>query len=305
MKTISYIIIFAGFFLFGCTVENQNPKIVTTIYPFKAIIEEIVGNKIEVISILPAGSDPHTYEMLPSDFKVIQQSTAFFYGAEALDGWAAKINVNNKVEMLKLVPDEFLIQIKVHNHFDDHNHAHNHNLNRVADEESLGTDPHFWVDPLTVKAMLPVLLKELIQIDPENENIFNSNTELFSGKLLKMDSLLRIETSDIKHRNVFTAHPFYSYFFERYNFFVAGSIEIAPGYHSTPKDIKQLMDLVKKQNVKAIFTHKQHSDKPAKVLAESTGIREYELDPIGGIKGRMTYEEIIFYNLGIIKKALQ
>ena len=64
------------------------------------------------------------------------------------------------------------------------------------------------------------------------------------------------------------------------------------------------MELVKKQNVKAIFTNKQ-SDKPAKVLAESTGIHEYELDPIGGVKGRMMYEEIILHNLGIIKKALQ
>jgi zinc transport system substrate-binding protein len=120
-----------------------------------------------------------------------------------------------------------------------------------------------------------------------------------------MDNLLRLETADIEHRNVFTAHPFYSYFFERYNFFVAGSIEIAPGYHSTPKDIKQLMDLVKKQNVKAIFTHKQHNDKPAKVLAESTRIKEFELDPIGGVPGMMTYEEIILHNLDIIKKALK
>lgn len=301
MKTISYIIIIASFVLFGCAVEEQKSDIVTTIYPFKAIIQEIVGDKIEVKSILPAGADPHTYEMLPSDFKTIQNSAAFFYGSEALDGWATRINVDNKIEMLKLVPDDFLIQIKVHNHFDDHTHNHNHS----TDGESLGIDPHFWVDPLTVRAMLPALLNELIKINPEGKEYFRNNTELFSAKLLEMDSLLRIVTSKIKHRNVFTAHPFYSYFFERYNFFVAGSIEIAPGYHSTPKDIKQLMDLVKKQNVKAIFTHKQHSDKPAKVLAESTGINEFELDPIGGVMGRMTYEEIIFYNLDIIKKALQ
>lgn len=301
MKTISYIIIISSLVLFGCAVEKQKSDIVTTIYPFKAIIQEIVGDKIEVKSILPAGADPHTYEMLPSDFKTIQNSAAFFYGAESLDGWAARINVDNKIEMLKLVPDDFLIEIKVHNNSNDHTHNHKHS----PDEESLGIDPHFWVDPLTVRAMLPALLNELTKIDPEGKEYFRNNTELFSAKLLEMDSLLRIETSDIKHRNVFTAHPFYSYFFERYNFFVAGSIEIAPGYHSTPKDIKQLIDLVKKQNVKAIFTHKQHSDKPAKVLAESTGINEFELDPIGGVTGRMTYEEIIFYNLYLIKKALQ
>lgn len=284
-------------FLSGCAVKKQKSQIVTTIYPFKAIILEIVGDKFEVNSVLPSGADPHTYEMLPSEFKLIQNSAAFFYGSEALDGWAARIEAQNKIEMLKLVPEDFLIGIKVHNHFDDHNHS--------MDEEILGIDPHFWVDPLTVNSMLPNLVSEIVKIDPDNSEYYMQNVNSFSTKLLELDKRIKTETADIKFRNVFTAHPFYSYFFERYNFFVAGSIEIAPGYHSTPKDIKQLMELVKQQNVNAIFTHKQHNDKPAKVLAESSGIKEFELDPIGGVPGRMTYEDIILHNLEIIKKALK
>jgi zinc transport system substrate-binding protein len=104
MKLFSHIIIISLIFVFGCTVEKQKSQIVTTIYPFKAIVQEIVGDKFEVKSILPSGADPHTYEMLPSDFKIIQNSAAFFYGSEALDGWAARIDVDNKIEMLKLVP---------------------------------------------------------------------------------------------------------------------------------------------------------------------------------------------------------
>jgi zinc transport system substrate-binding protein len=298
MKTISHILFISYIFISGCSVEKQKSQIVTTIYPFKAIIQEIVGDKFKVKSVLPSGADPHTYEMLPSDFKTIQNSAAFFYGSEALDGWAARIDLDNKIEMLKLVPEEFLIEIKVHNYFDDHHH-------HGDDEESLGIDPHFWVDPITVNSMLTNLLHELLKIDPDNAEYYKNNADKFSAKLSDLDEKLKKETADIKYRNVFTAHPFYSYFFERYNFFVAGSIEVAPGYHSTPKDIKQLMELVKKQNVKAIFTHKQHNDKPAKVLAESTGIKEFELDPIGGVPGMMTYEEIILHNLDIIKKALK
>jgi zinc transport system substrate-binding protein len=298
MKTISHILFISYLFISGCSVEKQKSQIVTTIYPFKAIIQEIVGDKFEVKSVLPAGADPHTYEMLTSDFKTIQNSAAFFYGSEALDGWAARIDLDNKIEMLKLVPEDFLIEIKVHNHFDEHHHHED-------DEESLGIDPHFWVDPITVNSMLTNLLHELVKIDPDNAEYYKNNADKFSIKLSELDERLNEETADIKFRNVFTAHPFYSYFFVRYGFIVAGSIEIAPGYHSTPKDIKQLMELVKKQNVKAIFTHKQHNDKPAKVLAESTGIKEFEMDPIGGVPGMMTYEEIILHNLDILKKALK
>ncbi|HQJ45612.1 MAG TPA: metal ABC transporter substrate-binding protein [Ignavibacteriaceae bacterium] len=266
-------------------------------YPFKAIIQELTGDRFSVKAILPAGADPHTYEMLPSDFQSIQNSKAFFYGTETLDGWAAKINVENKIELLSLVPENYLINIKIpHFHSDEQSDT---------DMENMGVDPHFWTDPNVVRAMIPNLLKELIKLDPANEATLNLNAEKFSEKLTKLDEKIKNETESLKFRNVFTAHPFYSYFFERYDFKVAGSLEIAPGSQPTPKNIKNLIDLVKQENVKTIFTNRQQSDKPAKVLAESSGINEYELDPIGGIEGRMSYEDIILYNLKIIKSALK
>jgi zinc transport system substrate-binding protein len=296
MKKILFTL-FLLVLILGCSKQEQNSEIVTTIYPFKAIIQELTGDRFSVKTILPAGADPHTYEILPSDFRSIQSSKAFFFGAEALDGWAAKLNVDNKIELLSLVPGEYLIDIKIphFHHGEDHN---NHT-------EHLGIDPHFWTDPNVVLAMIPNLLKELIKLDPQSESIFRSNAEKFTLKLINLDERIKNETDSLKFRNVFTAHPFYSYFFERYGFNVAGSLEIAPGSQPTPKDIKNLLDLVKQKNVKAIFTHKQHSDKPAKVLAQSSGINEYELDPIGGVEGRISYEDIILFNLQIIKEALK
>jgi zinc transport system substrate-binding protein len=291
MKLIKFFILFFFLLTFGCSTTQNKNEIVTTIYPFKAILSELVGNRFEVKSILPAGADPHTYEMLPSDFQSIQNAKVFFYGSMTLDGWASKIDGKNKVELLSLVPKEYLRDIRVH-HFDN-------------GDEHLGIDPHFWTDPITVKAMLPQIVNVLIKINPDGEKEYRANEIKFSQELEQLDSLIRSETEEIKFRNVFTGHPFYSYFFDRYGFNVVGSLEIAPGSQPTPKDLKNLIELVKKENVRAIFTHQQHSDKPANVLAESAGIKVYTLDPIGGVKGRMTYKDIILYNLSIIKDALK
>jgi zinc transport system substrate-binding protein len=291
MKYLEFVILFFFLLIFGCSHPENKKEIVTTIYPFKAILQEIVGNRFEIKSILPAGADPHTYEMLPSDYKSIQNAKIFFYGSMALDGWAANIHIKNKVELLNLVPKEYLIEIKVHN--------------QENEDEYLGIDPHFWTDPITVKAMLPNLVDELIKIDPDGEKKYKINEDNFSKKLSELDLKIKEEILNINNKNVFTGHPFYSYFFERYGFNVVGSLEVAPGIQPTPKEIKNLIDLMKSENVKAIFTHKQHSDKPAKVLAESAGIKDYVLDPMGGIDGKMTYEEIILQNLSIIKEALK
>lgn len=296
MKQLTLISLLLLLITFGCTKTENKNEIVTTIYPFKAILQEITGDRFVVKSLLPAGADPHTYEMIPSDFQSIQNSKAFFFGAMKLDGWASKPDVKNKIELIKLVPKDFLIELKARRRRPDSD---------IEIDENLGIDPHFWTDPKTVQAIIPELLELLIKLDPQGESVFKSNAEKFTNKLSQLDEIIRSETDSLIYKNVFTAHPFYSYFFERYGFNVTGSLEISPGSQPTPKDIKKLLDLVKQENVKAIFTHKQHSDKPAKVLAESAGINEYELDPIGGVKGRLSYEEIILYNLKIIREALK
>lgn len=291
MRCLKFFTFSLFLLIVGCSPSENKKEVVTTIYPFKAILQEIVGNRFEIKTTLLPGADPHTYEMLPSDFQSIQNSLAFFYGSINLDGWAAKINVNNKIEMISLVPEQNLIEITVHQ--------------QGNEDEHLGIDPHFWTDPNTVKAMLPNLVNALVKLDPGGEKLYRSNEQVFSKQLTELDLKIQEEVNNIKYKNVFTAHPFYNYFFDRYGFNVVGSLEITPGTQTTPKGLKNLIELVQKENVKAIFVNKQHSDKPAKVLAESAGIKDYQLDPLGGVKNRMTYKEIILHNLSIIKEALK
>ena len=291
MRCLKFFTFSLFLLIVGCSTSENKKEVVTTIYPFKAILQEIVGNRFEIKTTLPPGADPHTYEMLPSDFQSIQNSLAFFYGSINLDGWAARLDVKNKIEMISLVPEQNLIEITVHQ--------------QGNEDEHLGIDPHFWTDPNTVKAMLPNLVNALVKLDPDGEKIYRSNEQIFSKQLTELDLKIREEVENIKYKNVFTAHPFYNYFFDRYGFNVVGSLEITPGTQPTPKELKNLIELVQKENVKAIFVNKQHSDKPAKVLAESAGIKDYKLDPLGGVKDRMTYKEIILYNLSIIKEALK
>jgi zinc transport system substrate-binding protein len=279
--------------------DSQKSGVLVTIYPFKTIIQEITGNEINVDVLLPAGADPHTYEMSPSDFKKIQNARVFFYGAESLDGWAAKIEAGNKIELLKLIPKEFLIEFKSTNeHSHDENNIDNHH-------HHFGTDPHFWSDPLTVNSMLKPLTEKLSLFFPDKKEIFKLNAEKFSERLIELDKNIKLQTMRITNRKIFSAHPFYNYFFYRYGFEVIGSLEISPGQQVTPRFLKNISDEIRRNNVKAIFINKQHISKPAKALAESVNINLVELDPFGGVDDLMSYENIIQHNLKLIIKALE
>lgn len=291
LLTLSFLLL-----IVSCTKDKQDKtNIAVTIYPFKSIIQEIVGDRVKIDVLLPAGADPHTYEMSPSDLMKIQSAKVFFYGAESLDGWAAKIETENKIELLKLIPKEFLIDIKISN-----NHSH-----QADDHYHYGVDPHFWSDPLTVNSMVDSLTEILSSLYPDDEKFFRENSLKFSERLVELDKKIREQTKVLENTKVYSAHPFYNYFFNRYGIEVVGSFEISPGQQITPKFLKNVSEEINRKNVQAIFINRQHISKPAKLLAESAKIKLVELDPMGGIDDLTTYENIILNNLNLIIRALR
>ena len=278
--------IFLLVLLFQLTSAAQ-PEYVTTLHPFKEILKRVVGERGKVICILPPGSSPHTFNISPSEVKAIESADALFYGAKNLDEWATGYNSPNKIELLSFLPVDSLLNIFTIRH------------------ENVGTDPHFWTDPLLVKIMLPQLAAKLCSIDLDGCKIYKANAEEFSAELEKIHIEINKKLNSVNKRTVILSHPFFQYFLKRFNFTLAGIIEPIPGKEPTPKELKEIIDIAIKHNVKSIFTHIQLPDNAAHLLSESTGIKVYTLDPVGGVKRRKSYEEILKYNADIILKAMK
>ncbi len=278
--------IFLFVFLFQITNAAQ-PEYVTTIHPFKEILQRVVGERGKVICLLSPGSSPHTFNISPSEVKVIESADAIFYGAKNLDEWAIGYNNPHKIELLSLLPVDSLINII------------------TIRNENVGIDPHFWTDPLLVKIMLPQLVSKLCSIDPFGCYIYESNAKVFSEQLEIWDSEISKYLQFSSNSRVILSHPFFQYYFKRYKFKVAGIIEPIPGKEPTPKELKELIDIARESDVQAIFTHSQLPDNAAGLLSESTGIKVYTLDPVGGVEERKSYIDMLMYNTGIILKALR
>jgi zinc transport system substrate-binding protein len=264
---------------------NAQSQFVTTIYPFKMILTEIVGTSVSVDEILPPGASPHAYELRPSELKRIENSTAVFYGNDNLDGWILNLENVNLISLLALIPDENKLDIKV---------------GKVS-----VTDPHFWTDPLAVKALLPNLVDTLCAMNPERCSIYRENSVRFSKQLDDLTKIIQDSFSQIENKQVMMTHPFFQYFLNRFGFKIIGTIEKNPGIEPTPRELKQIIDKAKKSHLKLILTNPQTSDRPARLVAETTDAKICELDPIGGIIGRETYEKLLLYNTQIFLRELQ
>jgi len=292
-----FFVLITAFLIFNsCVKKSEKVDILVTIYPFKFILDEIVKDEIKIDVLLPASVDPHTYELIPSDLIKMQSAELFIYGDKDLDGWASKFDVKNKIQFSDYLPDSLRMDISEslfkHNH---HNHFHTHK----------GFDPHFWTDPVTVYGMIENIVLMLSNYFPDKKDSFIQNATLFKNKLREIDSIIELKTNQIENKNIFSSHPFYNYFFNRYRFNIVGFLEVSPGQVLSPKEMKKIMKLVKENKVRAIFTNKQHSDRTTKILAESVGINYFDLDPIGGSNELNDYFSILNYNLAIIEQALK
>jgi zinc transport system substrate-binding protein len=291
MKILKISLIFSLLISLSLWAETEN-RVVTTIHPFKEILQKVVGDRMEVIQLLPAGASPHTYELRPSEIRQIEQARAVFYGAPNLDGWITRMQRGNLISLVDMIPDSLVLHITSSFHF----HGEN-------DRSSI--DPHFWTDPLVVKAILPAICDTLSALDPAGKNIYLKNMKTFELELENLAQQIMSDLQAQKGTSVFLSHPFFQYYLKRFGFKTAGIIEINPGTEPTPRELKYFIDLSRKENVRAVLAQVQLSDRPAKLVAEAADIVLIVLDPLGGFPGRETYSELLQYNTRLLLKGLE
>src|SRR5690606_12522761 len=107
-------------------------------------------------------------------------------------------------------------------------------------------------------------------------------------------------------------HPSWDYFFARCGIPVAGAVEPYPGTEATPQYPESVARRLAEREVRALCTEPQLPRRPAEVVAEvlravNSGkpVRLCEIDPNGGVAGRMTYEELLRHNAAVLLEALQ
>ena len=158
---------------------------------------------------------------------------------------------------------------------------------------------------MTVKSMLPNLLKKLNDLNPELSDVFKTGTEKFSKKLDELNIKVIIKISKYKGENIYLFHPSFLYYLKQYGLNYGGAIEASPGKEPSSKSTITLVNKIKKSKAKALYTEPQLPESPVKAIAEASGLKIFKLDPLGGVPGREHYYEYIMYNTNIFVKSFK
>ena len=279
-------VLFGFSFLGGCaktpsTNNTQKIKVAATIFPFYDFAKEIGGSYVDVALILPPGSSPHTFSPKVSDIKEIAGAKVLFYNNSGLDEWAAKLAKGANIKTF----------VNVNNTIQNIISAHNGN-------------PHVWLNPDLAKAECRVIANTLEKIDPVHKSYYELNYQNYTKKIDTTAKALKEKIEKLQNKNFIAFHPAYTYFAEYFGLKEIAVIEKVPGQKPTPKEMLNLEQLVKKYNIKVIFSEPQLNSEIANTIAKDTGIKIATLDPLGGTDGRTSYLKLLQFDVNAIIEAM-
>ena len=142
--------------------ENEKPSSAVTIKTQRYLTEAIAGDKFDVVSIVPKGSSPESYDPTPQQLVSFANSKAYLrighIGFETI--WMDRLlDTTPHIQVFDTSEDVNLI-------YEEHDHDHGQAGHLCGN----GVEPHIWNSTENAYIIARNTYKALCQLDKENEN---------------------------------------------------------------------------------------------------------------------------------------
>jgi ABC-type Zn uptake system ZnuABC Zn-binding protein ZnuA len=273
------------------------------------IAQEVGGDRVEVIAHIKPGVDPHGFEPKPADLKQVSEADVILLSAKHMEGYVDKLNeATGSKEKTVEVGDEFPSLKLKHEH--GHHHGHSHGKGKAKhDHEEEVEDPHWWHSVANVQRATRVVRDTFTKLRPDDTAAFKQNAEAYEEKLEKLKKWIRSEVAKLPRdrRKLVTSHEAFQYFAQENGFTLHPVEGISSAEQPSSKKVAELIGLIKKQKVKAVFAEKITNPKVITEITRETGaVLGGELYADGlGEGDASTYEGMMRHNVSTIVNALK
>lgn len=162
-------------------------------------------------------------------------------------------------------------------------------------------DPHFWLSPAHARIMVHNIAQGLAEAYPEHTDLFLINEDILFKELNELERYGKEQLAGISTRKLITFHDGFSYFAECYDLEIIKAIEEESGSEASAQELIEIIELVEKEQLPAIFIERSGSDSAARIIANETGTKVCILDM--AMSGD-SYFTAMHNNIKTVKEAL-
>jgi ABC-type Zn uptake system ZnuABC Zn-binding protein ZnuA len=248
-------------------------------------VRQVGGSRVNVTTLMPAGSDPHTF--VPSLELYIEFDLVVWNGL-GLDDVAADY-----------APDP----------------ARGLAIAESLDEvEFLGDaagniNPHVWVDPGIAAVYVDRIRLTLIGLDPPGQQVYDTNAEAYLARLeqLEVDMATALDEVPADNRGIFVTHDGLDYLGDVFGLEILGTIYEADDRDLTSTEAAELTAQIAESVAAAVIGESHLPQEPAQSIATNAGVPWVQFaftDSLGTDPQPDTYEEAMRHNVELIAAAL-
>lgn len=236
------------------SVEKDKPMVVTTVSPLTNIVHNIGGDRIRLFSIIPEGTDSHTFEPSPSDVRILATADLIIINGLHLETPTEKLALSVKKNTTAIY------------RLGDHTISEREWIYDFSFPVERGDpNPHLWMNPQYAIVYTTLIRDQLVSLDGKNKEYYEGNTRKYLVKLQQLDKAVDVSIRSIPpgNRKLLTYHDSWAYFARRYGMDVIGAMQPSDFKEPSPKEVTAFIDQLKKENIPAVFGSEVY---PSKIL---------------------------------------
>ena len=276
-------------------------NVVTSTTDMAALAQEVGGDHISVESIARGYQDPHFVEAKPSFLLKLRNADLLIsVGLQLEIGWLPPLITQSGNPR---------IQPGGNGYFDASQFAEillkpTGQVSRaMGDVHPLG-NPHYWLDPDNGRRVAKGIADKLAQLDPEDAAYFQQRFADFQKRLDAADKNWQAKMAGYRGRKVVTYHESWPNFAKHFGLDVVGYVEPRPGIPPTPQHSLELIQMMKRDNVKVMLIEPYFDLKTPNSIARETGGKVLVMYPsVGGEKEITDYFKLFDYDIDLLTKA--
>lgn len=318
LKKISLLL--ALVFLVACQAGNTETKsqdqgpeksvIYTSFFPIQDLTQQVVGDTMEVRSLMPKDKEVHDWEPSAKDLKDLSEAKCLIVNGAGLESWLPK--VKDSLPDLKIIDLSQGLDLIPADHDHDHEDADHDHHHEEADHDhdghdhgDLAYDPHTFLGPKNAIHFLDTITKEVQSLNPDHKEDYQKNGDQVKESLEGLIKDYQEKFAKADQKTFIVPHQAFAYLGRDFGLSQYPLQGLTSLDEPDLKTVQEAIEACKKFQVKAIFYEYGASPKAGQVIADEAGVNLLPLATMETqVKEGDHYQDLMKMNLENIAESL-
>jgi len=238
-------------------------KIGVSLHPYYSWTANVIGNLpgYELRAILPGEIDAGDYQPRPEDIKKLVDLDAIVVNGIGHDDFISsmlKASGNTRVKVIRV----------------------NDETPQIHSVRGKGANSHTFISFTNAIQQTYAIQKALAALRPQDAAALQQNAAGYARRLRQIKAKAAATLADAKITRVVTVHDGYGYLLQEFGLEVAGVVQPAHGLTPSAGELRDMVALLKRENIRVVFSEETFPPPLLKVLREEAGVRVYTISHI-------------------------